>query len=157
MLEEFSAHSKVWVYQSSRPFTNNEARKIKAELSLFAQQWSAHNNQLKAAGFVYEDRFIVLMADETRNTASGCSIDKSVRFIKEIESNFNLELFNRMLINYMDGNRLKTVSLDDLSHLFKAGEINNTTTVFNPLVQTKQEFDHLFKIPLEVSWLKSFV
>lgn len=153
----FSPHSKVWIYQSSRPFTENEIKTLNEKLLAFATQWTAHNQQLHAGAKVLEDRFILLMVDETNSEASGCSIDKSVHFMKELEKLLHISLFDRMLVNYRNGDSLHTTNLDNLVALYNSGEVNGDTEVYNPLVHTKKELDENFVVPLNNSWVKQFV
>ncbi|MBC8172451.1 MAG: ABC transporter ATPase [Chitinophagales bacterium] len=154
---DFTPEAKVWVYQSSRGFTADEIHRLNKQLAAFAKQWTAHNNQLHAAGKVIEDRFILLMVDTAVNDASGCSIDKSVHFIKSLESELHVDLFNRTIVNYKIRDKIHTTTISQLQELISAGEINNETPTYNSLVQTKKEFDEEFITPLRHSWLKQFV
>lgn len=156
-MQNFSPQSKVWVYQSSRPFTESEIIELNNKLKHFTVQWTAHNKQLLASGSVMYDRFIVLMVDESHTMASGCSIDTSVHFIKQLEQDYTLELFNRTIVNVEINGIIQTISLDDLSTKFKSGEINASTMVFDPLVQQKRDFDKGFKIPLAESWMMNLI
>src|SRR5215470_11160597 len=105
----FSSQSRVWLHLSSREFTNSEVNEINDLLKQFCIQWTAHGANLYAQGEVLHQRFIVLMADETHAGASGCSIDKSVHFIQELEKRFNTQLFNRMLIAYREGETIHVI------------------------------------------------
>jgi hypothetical protein len=156
-MQNFSPQSKVWVYQSNRAFTADEAQQLNTALDSFARQWAAHNIQLKAWAQVLHQRFVVLMVDETQTTASGCSIDTSVHFIKDIENKLGVQLFNRMLVAYMDGEELKTTTVNELEALIAVGQINANTTVFNNLVATKQQFDEQWQTPLAQSWMKRYL
>lgn len=154
----FAPQSKVWIYQSSRPFTAEEVAMLNTKLKAFAVQWTAHNQQLLASGEVIEDRFIVLMVDETKTYASGCSIDTSVHFIKSIETELKINLFDRTLINYVDvAGSIRTISISELQDKLKDGEINVQTHVFDPLVNTKNDFDLSFKLPLGKTWMTNFI
>jgi hypothetical protein len=156
-LQTLSPQSKTWVYQSSKPFTIVEVNELNVLLADFAKQWTAHNQQLQAAAFVFEDRFLVFMVDETMTNASGCSIDKSVHFLKTLEKTYQTELFNRMLVNYTSNGKITTTKLFALDKLLAAGLISKDTLVYDPLVNTKHAFDEKFLIPLNNSWVKNFV
>ncbi len=97
------------------------------------------------------------MVDESQAGASGCSIDKSVYFIKEIENVLQINLFDRLTFAYKDGNEIKTAQRDDFARLFNEGKINYETMVFNNLVKTKKDFDETWLIPLRASWHKRMV
>lgn len=153
----FSPYSRVWIYQSSRPFTGQEITRLNEQLRIFAKQWTAHNAQLKAEARVIEDRIIMLMVDETNTAASGCSIDTSVNFIKSLEKQFGVELFNRNLVNFIKDDSLSTAHLQDLPDMYSSHLLEMDTLVIDPLVTTKLQFDSGFKTPLGKSWMKDFL
>lgn len=156
-INQFSPKSKVWIYQSSRIFNEEEIKQLNAKLKTFAKHWTAHNNQLKAFAEVLEDRFILLMVDETLTEASGCSIDTSIHFIQHIEKEFHTNCFDRKIVNFKSDNNIKMINLDELSSFVSDGLINESTIVFNPLVHTKKEFEEKFQAPLCNTWLMNFV
>ena len=81
----FPDESRVWIYQADRPFEEDDIQKINDEIDRFCEQWTSHNRDLRALGGVMHDQFIVLVVDETQASTSGCSIDKSVAFVKSLE------------------------------------------------------------------------
>lgn len=156
-MHNFSPQSKVWVYQSDRPFTADEETTLNGALAQFTQQWTAHNQQLKAIGEVRNNRFIILMVDETQAEASGCSIDKSVHFIKEVESHYGVALFNRLLVSYEVNGEVRTTDVTALKNLFETGEIHQDTLVFNALVTTKEQLDSQWQQPIGQTWMKRYL
>lgn len=150
--KEFSDASKVWVYQANRELSYPEEYAIKDDGAQFVSQWAAHGSKLKAALEVFNHRFIVLFADETEAIASGCSIDGSVRFIKHLDSCFDLGLFDRMQVAYEQEGKIKTVHMNQLEQKIQAMEITADTIVFNNTVQTLAEFKNKWKLPLQDSW-----
>lgn len=149
-----SPDSKVWIYQSSRNFSDQETGELCIVLEKFADEWAAHGKNLKAYATVQYKRFIVLMIDESQAGASGCSIDSSVHFMKEVEKQYGIELFNRLHLAYLTGNgdEVALVHKSELSKLIENQGINEDSTVFNNLVKNKYEFEHTWKIPLKESW-----
>src|SRR3954468_18254474 len=103
---EFSSHSRVWVYQADRKLTTDEVAQIQQHLNNFTTGWTAHNNQLKAKAEIRYNRFLILIVDETQAGASGCSIDKSVHFMQQIEQKFGINLFDRFNLAYRQGNEV---------------------------------------------------
>lgn len=152
----FSEQSKVWVYQCNRTLTPEESEQIRAMLNTFCQEWVAHNKQLKAKAEIRYNQFIILMVDESINNASGCSIDKSVHFLKSVEEKFNVTLFDRMLFAYKEEGNIFIKNKEDFEELIQEGIITEETTVFNNLVNTKKELDTSWEISLKDSWHKSF-
>ena len=149
---EFSPASKIWIYQSDRELNQTETEKIQALLNQFASSWTAHNQQLKAAAQVMFNRFIVLLVDETQAGASGCSIDKSVHFMKVIEQEFEINLFDRFNTAYLKSDQILSASREEFEKLLKEGKVNRETIVFNNLVANLQDFNTKWRVPLKDSW-----
>jgi len=155
--ETFPATSRVWIYQSKTAFSEANVTKIRGHIAAFTQQWASHNRALQAAGDVLYGRFIVLMVDESMAGASGCSIDSSVHFIKEIEQVYKVDLFDRMIFTYEKDNTVQAADREQFSALYASGEINDDTIVFDNLVNTKADFDQVWKVRLGDSWHKRMV
>lgn len=157
MNEHFPDTSRLWIYQSARPFSDTEVPVIREQLQQFATRWVSHQVQMKATGEVLHNRFIVLMADESQVSAGGCSIDTSVNFMKNLQAAYHTDLFNRMIFSYLDDNEVHTVSREDFARLYAEGRINDATPVFDTLVANKGDFDRGFVKPLGESWHKRMV
>lgn len=150
-------NTRVWIYQSSRPFTTEESIEIDMQLQAFAKTWTAHNQQLQAAGFLQFNRVIVLMVDESHTSASGCSIDTSTHFIQSLEKKYGVELFNRMLVYYQVNGEWEQTNLRDLRELVSQSKVSDQTTVINPLVQNKSAFDSGFITSAAECWIADFL
>ena len=149
---QFSENSRVWIYQSDRKLTDTEVQQVLQHLNDFTTQWTAHNNQLKAKGEVRYNRFLILIVDESQAGASGCSIDKSVHFMKQIEQAFNINLFDRFNLAYREGDAVQSLPRNGFEEKLKSGEINAETIVFNNLVPTLKELQTKWEVPLKDSW-----
>ncbi len=153
----FSEESKVWVYQSDKIISEAIQEKILAKLGVFCKEWTAHSHQLKAKAEIKYNCFIILMVDESQANTTGCSIDKSVHFLQEIEREFGLELFNRMHFAYEDAaGDVQVLSREDFEIALNKNIINKDTKVFNNLVNTKKELENDWKIPFGKSWHTNF-
>jgi len=148
----FSPQSKVWIYQSSRAFTPTEATAIQQKLDNFTAQWKAHGHQLKAKAELPYHFFIVLTVDQDAASATGCSIDSSVRVIKEIETEYGVDLFDRFNMAYKVDNEVHVNTKEDFETLISIKKITPETIVFNNLVQTLAEFETKWEVPLAQSW-----
>ena len=156
-MQQFPDHARVWVYQSNRPFSPEEIEGLNQQLGHFARQWVSHNQLLKASAQVVYDRFIVLMVDEGQVGAGGCSIDRSVAFLKSLQAEYGMDLFDRMLFSYRDGENIVTLSRDAFAERYQEGAIHDETVVFDPLINDKASFDRAFAKPLSESWMKRMV
>jgi hypothetical protein len=149
---EFSQQSRVWIYQADKKLTDQEVILIQQELDKFATGWTAHNNQLKAKGEVRYNRFLILIVDESQAGASGCSIDKSVHFMKQIEQHFNINLFDRFNLAYRDGEEILSLPRHAFEDMLKQGKINTETIVYNNMVQNLTELESKWEVPFKNSW-----
>lgn len=150
----FPGDSRVWVYQASGVFSLQEALDIEEMLNEFASQWNSHGVAVKGAGYLLFGQFIILMADETTSGVSGCSTDSSVRLIKDIEKRFNVNMFDRTTLAFVVKDKLQLLPLAQLQYAADNGFITGDTLYFNNLVQTKEELENKWIIPLKESWLK---
>ena len=155
--QELSADSRVWIYQNSVPLEKKMIRDIQSKLNSFIDSWKAHGHPLRAMGDILHDRFIVLIVDERQNGVSGCSIDSSVAFIKAIEEEFQLDLFDRLVFSYLNGQQVETIAKDQFLKKYQEGIIDDQTLVFDNLVSTKKDFTEAWIKPLKDSWHKRFV
>ena len=144
--------ARVWVYQSNKPLSAAEANAIKEEGAAFVAGWSAHGAALNASFDVLYDRFVVLAVDEKQALASGCSIDKSVHFIKQLEQQFGLNLFDRMQVAYKAGDTIEACSLAQFEKLAADKKVDENTIVFNNMVSSKAAFDTEWEVPVKNSW-----
>ncbi len=149
---QFSKNSRVWVYQSDKKLTDDVAAQIQQRLNDFASLWTAHNNLLKAKAEVRYNRFLILIIDETQAGASGCSIDKSVRFMQDIEREFNINLFDRFNLAYKEADEVLSLPRHGFEDLLKQGVINTDTIVYNNLVQNLSELETKWEVPFKDSW-----
>lgn len=149
---EFSSHSRVWVYQSDRKLTDAEVLQAQVLLDNFTTGWTAHNNQLLAKAEIRYNRFLILIVDESQAGASGCSIDKSVNFMKQLEQQFGINLFDRFNLAYRDGEEILSVPRHQFEDLLKAGKIDTETIVFNNLAQNITELQTKWEVPFKDSW-----
>lgn len=150
--ENLSPASKVWIYQANRVLTDAEIEQLQPALERFAAQWVSHNRQLAAFARIFHNRFIVLMVDETHADASGCSIDKSVAFLKEIQAAFGVDLFDRMIFSCQKDGQVISLSREEMQAKIDQGEIHRDTLVFDNLIATKADFESAWLKPLHQSW-----
>ncbi len=154
-------HARVWVYQANRPLTDAEVSEIDNTLQTSLSTWAAHGQPLLASACVVENRFVVVGVDEGYNLPSGCSIDASVRTLRDIgqqidRADGSLDFFDRSAaVRAMDG-KVRVYPLPTLKAAVADGLIAPDTTVFNTLVKTKTEFLADWQIRAADSWLKRY-
>ncbi|MBC7872901.1 MAG: hypothetical protein H7Y01_02835 [Ferruginibacter sp.] len=149
----FHPDSRVWIYQCNRLFMLNEALEIEELLKEFTLQWKSHGTPVKGESHLFFGQFIVLIADETATGVSGCSTDGSVRLVKDIEQRFKVNMFDRTTLAFIVKDKVELLPLSQLQYAVGNGFITADTLYFNNLVQTKEELESKWIIPLKDSWL----
>jgi hypothetical protein len=124
----------------------------------FTRTWVSHGVPVKGAAHLFFGQFIILMADETATGVSGCSTDSSVRLIKEIEKSFGVNMFDRMTLAVVvkdksGDDRVQLLPMAQLQYAIDHGFVSAATIYFNNLVQSKEELEKNWMIPLKDSWL----
>lgn len=130
---------------------------METALEQFIAGWTSHQRQLSACGELQHRQFIILAVDETQSGASGCSIDKSVHFLKQIEAAFGVSLFDRMQFAWWEGEGVRTADSGSFADLYREGRVSPDTLVFDNLVKTRGEWTDGWLKPLSKSWHRRFV
>lgn len=154
---DFADNSRVWIYQSSRPFSEQQELEINEQLFHFYSHWQAHGAPVKGWAKLLFRRFIVFIADETHVEVSGCSTDSSVRIVKSIERQYEANLFDRLSITFLVKDQPEVLPMGQVQYALDKGYINGDTLLFNNLVATKAEILHNWLQPLKYSWMKNQV
>jgi hypothetical protein len=151
--ENFAPGSRVWVYQSSRLFMLSEALELEEVLEQFSGSWRSHGAEVNGWAQLFFGQFLVIMADESSTTVSGCSTDASVRFVKETGAKYGVDFFNRTNMAFVVKDKIEQLPLNQLEYAWQNGFIQRDTLYFNNLVQTKEELEKKWIIPVKDSWL----
>jgi len=144
--------SRIWIYQSNREFSSEEENVIKCNTKKFIDNWTRHGDDLKGSFTMVYNRFLVIAVDENFANVSGCSIDASVRFIQQIQSELNVDLLNKLHIAFKTNDDVNSVSLNDFKSFIASDKITQDTIVFNNLVNTKADFESKWEVPAKESW-----
>ena len=150
---DFSPESRVWIYQSSRPFGEEEVLQINEQLEQFYTQWTTHGAPVKGWGKVIYRQFIVVLADETGNNVSGCSTDGMVRLIKSIERQYSVNMFDRLVLTFLVKGKAEMLPMSQVQYALDKGYIAPDTALFNNSITTKKELETAWLVPLRESFL----
>src|SRR5690625_2059615 len=91
--KSLTADSRIWIYQADRFLNDQEIININKKLEGLLAQWNTHGKPLAAEAWVEERLFLILAVDESKQYASGCSIDQSTNFIRTIGNRLNVDFF----------------------------------------------------------------
>jgi hypothetical protein len=150
-------HSRIWIYQADRLLTAAEVDRALEEGKNFVSGWNAHGNALTADFLVLYNMFIVLVVDEQQALASGCSIDKSTRFILDMQQWLDVSLTNRLNIALWKEHAPELMPLGELQRKLSTGEIGPDRLFFDSTVSTLGQLRQSWIKPLSSSWLNKFL
>ncbi len=150
---DFDDQSRVWVYQSSRLLSMQEALQTEDLLQHFVQHWNAHGSPIKGYANLFFGQFIVFIADETRHGVSGCSTDSSVRLVKDLEQLFKINLFDRLSLAFIIKDKVQLVPMPQLLYALENNFVEPSSIYFNNTVLNLKQLKENWLIPADHSWL----
>lgn len=150
-------NNRVWVYASLQKFSNEVEKDIRERLSLFLGEWNAHGIALKADFDVLFHHLVIISVDEKQSSASGCSIDKQVQFMKDLGKKHGIDFFNRLLIAFEKNDEFFIYPSSTTRALFDSEVIKEDTQVFDMTVSTEEQYRTAFKVPITKTWLSKYI
>lgn len=133
-LEQLPAESRIWIFGAARLPEGSEAARLLDSTRTFLDEWTAHDRALRAGFDWRHHRFLVIAADESRASASGCSIDALLNHLAEMEAELELPLLDTSPVWYRYPDRegaIRTVSRQEFRRLAAEGRVDASTMVFD--------------------------
>lgn len=150
-------NSRVWIYQSNRSFTEAEQTELHTKIKAYLESWTAHGIGLTASYELRYNRFVIIGVNQDLHSVSGCSLDNLAQFIQQLEKDFQVDLLDRMNVSYRQGEFIAYKNLADFKKMVKEKAVSAKTIVFNNLVNTKEEYETQWEVPMEESWHSRFL
>lgn len=149
--------SKVWVYPSSRKFYKNELEEVEEKLKGFVNQWKSEDENFKASYQFLYDRFIVIVANDENSSLSNKDLDEVVSFIFSLQAEYDIELLDRMNVCFKQGEFVQYKEVKEFKKLLKNKSVSDKTIVFDNLIQSKEELENFWEVPITESWYNRFL
>ncbi len=150
-------NQRIWIYTLSKELSSEQLVDFKNRCQDFVSHWTAHKVSLDASFELFQNRLLIFKVNEDKYNASGCSIDKQVRFVKELEQAFSVELLNRLLVAYESRGTIEVVKQSQIGDLLSSGKINENTLVFNNTISQSSDLLTNWKQPLNKTWLSKYI
>lgn len=148
LFPDYPESARVWIYAADRFLSGTEEAFAQEHLNAFLKQWAAHGTDLFAEGAILHNTFVVIVADEEKVKASGCSIDSSVRFIKELGKELQVDFFNRLSVLVEKEGELKRIHFNELDQ-YKDWNVFDTTITYLGRMRER------FSVPvLDSGWVR---
>lgn len=156
--DQLSDESRIWIFQSPYYLEDEKMERISAQLINFLDQWTAHGQGLKASFDLKFNHFIIIGLDRTGHQASGCSIDKLNHQMQALERELNVSLLDPTKIAFRnDEGLLQFYPLAAFRDALETGELDEHTTVYNNLIETKGQLADQWEVPLHASWHRQWL
>lgn len=148
---KINENSRIWIFTSEQKITDIQKEKINNLLSNFLANWHSHKLPLFAGYNIFKSFFLVIALDESKNSASGCSIDLLYKEIHKIEKSLIISFTNRLKICIDDNDSIKSVLLNELkNHADKESLFYDTT------INIKKDLKEILK-PINQGWCKNYL
>lgn len=148
---------KIWIYIISKELNSEQLMELKERCLDFTSNWTAHDMSLDASYELYKNRLLIFKVNEDKYGASGCSIDKQLRFVKELETIFSVELLNRLLVAYEIEDEIYITKQSHISELLSKKVLDENTIIFNNTITKSSELKDNWKLPLKQTWLSKYL
>ena len=148
---------KIWIYTLSKQLSAEQETELATRCQNFVSSWTAHEVSLDASYELYKHRLLIFKVDEANYNASGCSIDKQLRLVKELEQEFSLELLNRLLVAYETNDQINVAKNNRIAELLENGIITANTLVFDNTITDAEDLKTNWKKPLSQTYLAKYL
>lgn len=155
--EDLGKDAKVWIYQADRKLKEDEVDVLNVEAQKFINAWTAHGSDLQGSFKIVYSQFLVIGVDEDHSKASGCSIDSSVNFVRNMESRFNVSFLDRSKVALLIGDMVVLEDFNELKSKIRERIVKPDQITFNNYVTTKSEWETAWQSRIEDSWLKKYL
>lgn len=153
--EKMSSHSRIWIYQTDRELSEKESNVVAYTLKNSLNDWAAHGAPLTGSFSIEYKRFVIIALDPSFNDASGCSIDSSTKWLKELGLQLNIDFFDRSQ-TYFDGLEIKSFSIFQAKKAVESGLILQDSIVFNNNIPLLSSLMTSWKIPASKTYLNKY-
>lgn len=145
--------ARVWVFASRDPIHGERAELLLREVDAWLDEWKAHGVPLVCARDWRDDHFLAIGVDQSAEGASGCSIDALFRVFQRLQSALGTTLLGGGRVFYRDpAGNVRSVDRPAFARLRAAGEVHETTPVFDTTLSDAAAWRHAFERPLADSW-----
>ena len=152
MFPTLTGNGRIWIYVANRPLSEIEQMAIKVELAEFCASWAAHGNQLTADFDIFHNQLLVLGVDEQVASATGCSIDKATAIFQKVDSDLQLDLFNRMNLTFLHNEGIRIVKMQDINQAYISGLIKDDTVFLDNTISILSDLRERWQEPFKASW-----
>lgn len=144
--EKMPSNTRVWVYLANKTLNDTEKNQIGDFLKPNMQSWAAHGEALYGGYAFIENTFLIIAVDQQAHMPSGCSIDASTRWIKEIHERFGVDFLTRAIV-VKNQDSVQSLPVFQIKKHIEEGLIAADSLIYDQQVSTKAELEESFLKP----------
>lgn len=153
--QDLPNHARVWIYQANRALNEQELAFVQSYLKQAVLDWNAHGVPLLGSFQIRYHQIIVIAVDEQQHAASGCSIDASTGWFKDLAFQLGIDFFDRSVALVQD-EALTLFPLLGIKQAVAEGQITPDSFIAVPQVQDLGEYRAHWPAKANDSWLKKY-
>ena len=147
--------SRVWVFGSDRPLTEEGTTALLKGVDEYLASWKAHGAPLTVGSQFRDQRFLVVAVDQSTAGATGCSIDGLFRVLQGLESKVGAKMVGGGRVFYRaEAGTVQSTTREEIPALVQSGAITKDTVVFDTSLTDLGAFRSGFEQRAKKSWLK---
>ena len=150
-LSVIPAQARLWFYNIPKELSSEEILKFEELRKQFLSDWNTHGKANHGDVWLIENRLLMVIGWNDFESISGCSIDKSVGFIRGLSELFQLDLMDRMWVYFQKDNDWNQAKIHQFWAMRKANEVTDDTLILDTTLSTFSQFEELSK-SLGSSW-----
>ena len=129
----------------------NQIEYIENKISNHLVNWQSHKKDIEAAVQIVENRFVIIAVDETKVSASGCSIDSLYRLIQDIELQLSISLLNRLNVYCVINDNIVCLPISSLKD-----KVDSSTLFYDLTINNKFQLSNFLK-PIKNGWCNNLI
>ncbi len=134
-LDALPDHARVWVFTVAETLTVETLAAIDGALTAFVTDWVSHGAPVRGGFALLDRRFIIVAADESRGSVSGCSIDSLFRAVGDAIRRAGATLADTADIAYRGATGVELADRPTFRRLVREGRIGPETPVFDTAIR----------------------
>ncbi|MFQ3575476.1 MAG: hypothetical protein SNJ77_03480 [Cytophagales bacterium] len=151
-------NSRLWVHIFQNQLNQQQLEFLNSQTTQFCENWTAHEKPLNASFQILNNRVLVLAVDEANQSASGCSIDKSIKFLEEMSTQLQNPLLPKEEIVFIDNKKnLSSIKFTQIEQAIQENQIQPDSQIIPTWASDKKTWEQTLFKPLLETWLSRFL
>lgn len=155
--QDFDPTSRIWIFQSVQPLTEEDSRIIRLTFDAFVSNWTAHQQALKASFSLQFDHFLIVSIDARGNHATGCSLDALHQQVAATGVQIGKDFFDRLHIPIIENDQITFLTRKEIKTALEEGRLNSDSRMLDQTIQQIGEWTSRWMTTIRSSWVRTVV